>query len=193
MATNKRPRKAYKRIGFEDRKKIEALNAQGKTVDEMAMAIGVHSATMYRELARGGEPYKAGIRNHKANQNIAKLVSNIEHTNTSPYADLAGIREPTSIINRPLVHGNTEVGATLININHFIRSFQILSPEFYRRKFIAVFQKGTISHVAHRSRPTGESVQCYGTPDKTSCSATHHLTLSLQRRKQNQRVAIGNR
>ena len=32
MATNKRPRKAYKRIGFEDRKKIEALNAQGKTV-----------------------------------------------------------------------------------------------------------------------------------------------------------------
>ena len=99
----------------------------------------------------------------------------------------------SSIINRPLVHGNTEVGAALININHFIRSFQILSPEFYRRKFIAVFQKGTISHVAHRSRPTGESVQCYGTPDKTSCSATHHLTLSLQRRKQNQRVAIGNR
>ena len=49
MATNKRPRKAYKRIGFEDRKKIEALNAQGKTVDEMAMAIGVHSATMYRD------------------------------------------------------------------------------------------------------------------------------------------------
>ena len=83
--------------------------------------------------------------------------------------------------------------SVLININHFIRSFQILSPEFYRRKFIAVFQKGTISHVAHRSRPTGESVQCYGTPDKTSCSATHHLTLSLQRRKQNQRVAIGNR
>ena len=64
MATNKRPRKAYKRIGFEDRKKIEALNAQGKTVDEMAMAIGVHSATMYRELARGGEPYKAEVAQH---------------------------------------------------------------------------------------------------------------------------------
>ena len=64
MATNKRPRKAYKRIGFEDRKKIEALNAQGKTVDEMAMAIGVHSATMYRELARGGGPYKAEVAQH---------------------------------------------------------------------------------------------------------------------------------
>lgn len=158
--------------------------------------IGSSNSLFMRQHLPAGEPadiVRAGIRNHKANQNIAKLVSNIEHTNTSPYADLAGIREPTSIINRPLVYGNTEVGAALININHFIRSFQILSPEFYRRKFIAVFQKGTISHVAHRSRPTGESVQCYGTPDKTSCSATHHLTLSLQRRKQNQRVAIGNR
>ena len=64
MATNKRPRKAYKRIRFEDRKKIEALNAQGKTVDEIAMAIGVHSATMYRELARGGESYKAEVAQH---------------------------------------------------------------------------------------------------------------------------------
>ena len=63
MAT-KRPRKAYKRIGFEDRKKIEMLNAQGKTVDEMALAIGVHSATMYRELARGGEPYRAEVAQH---------------------------------------------------------------------------------------------------------------------------------
>lgn len=63
MAT-KRPRKAYKRIGFEDRKKIEVLNAQGKTVDEMALAIGVHSATMYRELARGGEPYRAEVAQH---------------------------------------------------------------------------------------------------------------------------------
>ena len=57
----KRPRKAYKRIGFEDRKKIEMLNAQGKTVDEMALEIGVHSATMYRELARGGDPYRAEV------------------------------------------------------------------------------------------------------------------------------------
>ena len=64
MATNKRPRKAYKRIGFEDRKNIEALNAQGKTVDEMAMAIVVHSATMYRELARGLDPYKAEVAQH---------------------------------------------------------------------------------------------------------------------------------
>ena len=30
----------------------------------MAMAIGVHSATMYRELARGGEPYKAEVAQH---------------------------------------------------------------------------------------------------------------------------------
>lgn len=60
----KRPRKAYKRLTFDDRKKIELLNAEGKTVDEMALAIGVHSATMYRELARGGEPYRAEVAQH---------------------------------------------------------------------------------------------------------------------------------
>ena len=31
----------------------ELLDYVGKTVDEMALVIGVHSATMYRELARG--------------------------------------------------------------------------------------------------------------------------------------------
>lgn len=63
MAT-KRLRKAYKRISFEDRKKIEVLNSLGKTVDEMALIIGVHSTTMYRELARGGEPYRAEVAQH---------------------------------------------------------------------------------------------------------------------------------
>ena len=64
MATNKRPRKSSDTALAFNTKKIEALNAQGKTVDEMAMAIGVHSATMYRELARGGEPYKAEVAQH---------------------------------------------------------------------------------------------------------------------------------
>lgn len=59
--TTKRPRKPYKRLKFEDRKKIEELYAQGKTVDEIALIIGVHSATMYRELERGGEPYRAEV------------------------------------------------------------------------------------------------------------------------------------
>lgn len=57
----KRQRKAYKRIRFEDRKKIEHLSSEGKTVDEMALIIGVHSRTMYRELERGGNPYRAEI------------------------------------------------------------------------------------------------------------------------------------
>lgn len=64
MAAIKRPRKAYKRLTYEDRQRIEQLNAQGKTIDEMALTIGVHSATMYRELARGGEPYKAEVAQH---------------------------------------------------------------------------------------------------------------------------------
>lgn len=54
-------RKPYKRIMFEDRQRIEKLYSEGKTTDEMALIIGVNSSTMYRELKRGGEPYKALI------------------------------------------------------------------------------------------------------------------------------------
>ena len=52
-----RQRKTYKRLTYEDRQKIETLYKEGKTIDEMALLMGVHSTTMYREIARGGEPY----------------------------------------------------------------------------------------------------------------------------------------
>lgn len=61
MAATKRSRKPYKRLRFEDRKRIERLCAEGKTVDEIALIIGVHSTTMYRELERGGDPYRADV------------------------------------------------------------------------------------------------------------------------------------
>lgn len=61
MAVVQRPRKAHKRLKFEDRKQIEQLTTQGKTVEEMAFIVGVHTATMYRELRRGGEPYRAEV------------------------------------------------------------------------------------------------------------------------------------
>jgi len=54
-----RQRKTYKRLTYEDRQKIETLYKEGKTIDEMALLMGVHSTTMYREIARGGEPYSA--------------------------------------------------------------------------------------------------------------------------------------
>ena len=57
----KRGRKPYKRITYEDRQRIEKFYEEGKTTDEMALIIGVNSATMYRELKRGGEPYKADV------------------------------------------------------------------------------------------------------------------------------------
>lgn len=56
-----RKRKPYKRIMFEDRQQIEKFYAEGKTTDEMALIIGVNSSTMYRELKRGGEPYRAEV------------------------------------------------------------------------------------------------------------------------------------
>lgn len=100
--------------------------------------IGSSNSLFMRQHLPAGEPaniVRAGIRNHKANQNIAKLVSYIQYTDTGPYTYPARIRKLASIIHCPLVHGNTTFGAALININHFIRSFQNL--------------KGTISHVAH--------------------------------------------
>lgn len=54
-----RQRKKYKRIRFEDREQIERLLKEGKTTDEIALRIGVNSATMFREMKRGGDPYRA--------------------------------------------------------------------------------------------------------------------------------------
>ena len=56
-----RRRKPYKRIMYEDRQRIEKLYSEGKTTDEMALIIGVNSSTMFRELKRGGEPYRAAV------------------------------------------------------------------------------------------------------------------------------------
>lgn len=63
-----RKRKSYKRITFEDRKRIEELNKQGATVDEIAFKIGVCTATIYRELVRGekdDKPYSADVAQKK--------------------------------------------------------------------------------------------------------------------------------
>lgn len=52
-------RKAYKRITFEDRRKIEKMAKEGMDKTSIAAAIGVHYQTISRELEKGGDPYKA--------------------------------------------------------------------------------------------------------------------------------------
>jgi len=52
-------RKQYKRLRFEDRQKIERMSEEGKTIDEIALSVGVTYQTVYRELKRGGTPYRA--------------------------------------------------------------------------------------------------------------------------------------
>lgn len=53
----------YKRIVFADRQRIEAMYNSGIKPEYIAEKIGVHIATMYRELERGGAkegtPYNA--------------------------------------------------------------------------------------------------------------------------------------
>lgn len=52
-------RKGNRRLNYEDRKRIEFMVKKGVRVTEIAESIGVHRATIYNELKRGGTPYKA--------------------------------------------------------------------------------------------------------------------------------------
>lgn len=54
-------RKERKRLDFADRKRIEIMKNSGVKVTEIAQAVGVHRATIYHELKRGGEPYRAEV------------------------------------------------------------------------------------------------------------------------------------
>lgn len=54
-------RKGAKRLNYEDRQRIESMKKSGAKVTEIAQAVGVHRATIYNELKRGGEPYCAEI------------------------------------------------------------------------------------------------------------------------------------
>lgn len=54
-------RKGNKRLNYEDRKRIEKMKEQGVRVIVIADTIGVHRATVYNELKRGGTPYRAEV------------------------------------------------------------------------------------------------------------------------------------
>lgn len=52
-------RKGNRRLNYEDRQQIEWLRKKGVRVSEIAETLGVHRATIYNELKRGGNPYNA--------------------------------------------------------------------------------------------------------------------------------------
>ena len=54
-------RKGAKRLNYADRQRSESMKKSGAKVTEIAQAVGVHRATIYNELKRGGEPYRAEI------------------------------------------------------------------------------------------------------------------------------------
>lgn len=51
--------KHYKKLKYADRVKIEELLKKDYSKDEIANQLHVHRATIYREIARTGEPYSA--------------------------------------------------------------------------------------------------------------------------------------
>lgn len=54
-------RKGDKRLKYEDRKEIEKMKNDGVRAVVIAEKIGVHRATIYNELKRGGTPYRAEV------------------------------------------------------------------------------------------------------------------------------------
>ena len=54
-------RKGNRRLNYEDRRKIERMADQGARVIAIADTIGFHRATIYKELKRGGTPYRADV------------------------------------------------------------------------------------------------------------------------------------
>jgi IS30 family transposase len=52
-------RKAYKKLTYKDRQKIEEMLKAGATPKELAKETGVCIATIYRELPKGGQQYSA--------------------------------------------------------------------------------------------------------------------------------------
>lgn len=54
-------KKGNRRLNYDDRKQIESMKEQGVRVIVIADTIGVHRATIYNELKRGGTPYRAEV------------------------------------------------------------------------------------------------------------------------------------
>lgn len=54
-------RKENKRLTFADRQQIEKMILAGERVADIAETVGVHRATIYNELRRGGDPYRAEV------------------------------------------------------------------------------------------------------------------------------------
>ena len=53
--------RTFKKLSYQERKRIEAMNDDGARVADIAKAIGRHRATIYNELKRGGTPYRADV------------------------------------------------------------------------------------------------------------------------------------
>ncbi len=78
-------RKKYKLLSYNDRKRIEAMYLSNEYLPDIAAKIGVHTATLYRELERGytGELDKnlrSGYSADVAQRMITASLKNRGHT-----------------------------------------------------------------------------------------------------------------
>lgn len=72
-------RKKYKLLSYNDRKRLEVMYLNNERPSDIAAKLGVHTATVYRELQRGGagksdknsrSEYSAEVAQHTITKNL---------------------------------------------------------------------------------------------------------------------------
>ena len=56
---NTEEKKSFKRLSFEDRQRIEKMLSAGERITKIANEVGFSRNTIYEEIKRGGQPYRA--------------------------------------------------------------------------------------------------------------------------------------
>lgn len=98
--------KRFKKLKYADRVKIEELLKKDCSKDEIADQLHVHRATIYREIARTGEPYSAEeaqrrLTNGRTNYHSTRPEGSIPQVcQTSRTGQCANANDPISVCFR---------------------------------------------------------------------------------------------
>ena len=78
----------YHYLSYEDRQEIELRYSQGERPEDIAAVVGVHTATIYRELERGytGEKDESGKPKYSADIGQSKQKNSFRRRGRTPNA-----------------------------------------------------------------------------------------------------------
>ncbi len=91
-------RKKYKLLSYDDRKRLEVMYLNNERPSDIAAKLGVHTATVYKELQRGGtgqldknmrSEYSAEAAQRIVTESLKNRGRNLEETPANPSGVLA--------------------------------------------------------------------------------------------------------